>query len=125
MSDVQGGIDVLRIWIDPKTGKRIKILGNRYRMKYKKVAAHAAIRAFVHKRDNFTCRTCGISANPPADYDGREALLATDNLTIMVVDHILSLRRGGTNHPSNLQTLCDSCNARKSCLIEGAGGVYA
>ena len=45
-------------WTDPKTGKRIKILSNRYRMRYPKVHSHAVIRAFVHTRDDFTCQEC-------------------------------------------------------------------
>ena len=32
----------------------------------------------------------------------------------LTVDHIKARSLGGTNHLSNLQTLCDSCNAAKS-----------
>jgi 5-methylcytosine-specific restriction endonuclease McrA len=28
-------------------------------------------------------------------------------------DHVIPLSRGGTNHPSNIRTLCRSCNAAK------------
>ncbi len=107
-------------WTDPKTGKRIKILSNRYRMRYPKVHSHAVIRAFVHTRDDFTCQVCGRRSETPSDYDGRTALVSTDGVLI-VVDHKISLQRGGTNHPDNLQTLCDPCNARKFSLAVKIG----
>lgn len=34
-----------------------------------------------------------------------------NNLT---VDHVIPVSRGGTNHPANLQILCEKCNGRKS-----------
>lgn len=30
------------------------------------------------------------------------------------IDHIIELRHGGTNHPSNLQALCPQCHAVKT-----------
>lgn len=30
------------------------------------------------------------------------------------VDHIVRLKRGGTHHPSNLQSLCASCHSKKT-----------
>lgn len=38
------------------------------------------------------------------------------------VDHIVSLRRGGTNAPSNLRALCKACHARKTVAVDGALG---
>jgi 5-methylcytosine-specific restriction protein A len=35
------------------------------------------------------------------------------------VDHILPLRRGGTNDTSNLQSLCHSCHSRKTAAENG------
>lgn len=32
------------------------------------------------------------------------------------VDHIIRLRRGGTNSPDNLQSLCKSCHSKKTQL---------
>lgn len=53
------------------------------------------VRRAVFSRDGYACVECG----------------ATENLT---VDHILSVVRGGSNHLSNLQTLCRSCNSKKA-----------
>ena len=36
------------------------------------------------------------------------------------VDHIRSLRRGGSNEWSNLQALCKKCHARKTVKVDGA-----
>ena len=33
--------------------------------------------------------------------------------TDLTKDHVVPLSRGGTNHPSNLRTLCRACNSRK------------
>lgn len=38
------------------------------------------------------------------------------------VDHIVSLRRGGTNEWSNLQPMCKPCHARKTVAVDGALG---
>ncbi len=38
------------------------------------------------------------------------------------IDHIVPLRRGGSNDESNLQALCTSCHARKTVLHDGGFG---
>lgn len=53
------------------------------------------IREFIFKRDGYSCLKCGNS----------------DKLTI---DHILPVSKKGENKISNLQTLCKSCNSKKS-----------
>jgi len=73
--------------------------------------SNAALRAFVHHRDNYTCKRCGFAAPPPVNYTGRYALNHGDRP--LVIDHVLTLAAGGTTHPDNLQTLCDPCNASK------------
>ena len=65
------------------------------RLKHGKCPGHAALRKFVIERDGSACVRCGSTSN-------------------LVADHIVSRRNGGSHHPSNLQCLCDSCNARKA-----------
>jgi 5-methylcytosine-specific restriction endonuclease McrA len=72
-----------------------------------------ALRRFVLVRDAFTCRLCGAhSVVDPATYTGRYAPQA-DNDEPLVLDHVVPRCAGGTNHPDNLQTLCEICNHRK------------
>ena len=52
------------------------------------------IRTFIFKRDNHSCLRCG----------------SQDKLQ---VDHIFPISKGGVNKISNLQTLCNTCNAKK------------
>lgn len=52
----------------------------------------------VFVRDNFACKHCG----------GR---------MFLTVDHIKPVSLGGLTIPSNLQTLCRSCNSRKGNKI--------
>jgi 5-methylcytosine-specific restriction endonuclease McrA len=65
------------------------------RLKPGKSRGHAALRAFVIRRDGGRCVRCG----------SQHALVA---------DHIVSRRNGGSHAPTNMQCLCDSCNATKS-----------
>lgn len=51
------------------------------------------IRLAVLQRDHYRCQQCGRPANH--------------------VDHVIPKARGGTDHPSNLQALCASCNLEK------------
>jgi len=51
----------------------------------------------IWRRDNFTCQYCGKTIKDLP----------------LEVDHILPVSKGGTNAPSNLQTLCIDCNREK------------
>lgn len=111
------------IWTD-EGGRQWKAPTSKRRMDYARFPLHAAVRAFVHRRDEFKCRACGRKCScPSTPYDGVEAVICDDD-TLLVVDHILSLRRGGTNHPSNLQLLCDPCNARKVTTHDAPGRAW-
>lgn len=51
-------------------------------------------RVDILARDNYRCVFCGVSA--------KQAKLQ--------IDHIIPVSKGGSNNPSNLQTLCWECN---------------
>jgi len=55
------------------------------------------LRFEVFKRDEFVCQYCG--SNPPS--------------VILHVDHIISVKDGGSNEIDNLLTACESCNLGK------------
>ena len=54
----------------------------------------------VYARDRYRCVTCG----------------SQDDLTL---DHIHPVSKGGSNEPSNLQTMCRVCNSRKGATLDG------
>lgn len=60
------------------------------------------VRKYVFERDRYHCQSCG-KTNIEA------------NLTI---DHIIPLARSGQNDISNLQTLCRTCNEKKTSNID-------
>jgi hypothetical protein len=66
----------------------------------KRKSLNNSLRYIVMKRDNFKCCLCGKSP-------------ATNVLTILEVDHILPVVKGGLNNLDNLQTICKSCNIGK------------
>lgn len=94
---------------------------------FTKLPSHAALRAFVYVRDRFSCKWCGVTATAIDGYDGKTnvatGLRSTEGWDIwFVVDHVVSRRNGGSNHPSNLQMLCDPCNSAKSGLVDAKVG---
>ena len=49
----------------------------------------------IRERDGFRCQICGVQAS------------------LLQVHHVTSLYRGGSNHPSNLVTLCQKCHSKQ------------
>ena len=97
-------------WTDHK-GRRWPVSKMKTRLKYQ-IKSHAALRVFVFYRDSYKCQECGIKADfIPPKYDGRNAISCKN--WCLVLDHIRSVRNGGSHHPDNLKTLCSSCNTRK------------
>lgn len=58
-----------------------------------------SLRHDILVRDGFRCKYCGATAA-----DGAK----------LHVDHIIPIAKGGKTEPSNLQTLCETCNLGKS-----------
>lgn len=112
-------------WVDAQGVKRRTPMGKK--LNFPRVPLHADLRFFIYRRDKFICQDCGTMPNfINIDYSGK------DNLEVMrksrsgyslwlVIDHILSRRNGGGNHPCNLQTLCYACNSAKAGLIDSLG----
>lgn len=59
------------------------------------------VRFSIFARDNFRCVLCGADAST----------------TLLAIDHLTPVVRGGTNEPENLRTLCRECNLGK--MIHG------
>lgn len=62
-------------------------------------------RRLVLDRDNYSCVDCGRSPR-------------TDKGCVLHIDHRVPVAKGGTNHESNLQTLCDWCNLGKGVDLD-------
>lgn len=64
----------------------------------------SSLRKEIMKRDNYTCKICGIST-----YDEPHLLLE--------IDHIVPISKGGLTTKDNLQTLCWKCNRTKGAKM--------
>ncbi|TMS00132.1 HNH endonuclease [Nonomuraea basaltis] len=71
------------------------------------MAVSKRLRAEIFRRDNHTCQSCGATA-PDVKLEP---------------DHVIPVTLGGSDDPSNLQTLCESCNAGKSATPPDAAVV--
>lgn len=71
------------------------------------LAISKRLRHEIFRRDNFTCQGCGAKA-PDVK---------------LQPDHVIPTTLGGTDDPSNLQTLCEDCNAGKSATPPDAATV--
>ncbi len=60
-----------------------------------------ALREYIKKRDHYTCQICGDNIHKNPDI-------------ILEVDHIIPVSKGGETVEYNLQTLCRTCNRKKS-----------
>jgi 5-methylcytosine-specific restriction endonuclease McrA len=82
-----------------------------WRLKRKAIERGATIAEKFHPfdifdRDGWKCQICGTKTP--------KALRGTYKPNAPELDHIVPISKGGAHHPSNCQTSCRSCNARKS-----------
>lgn len=115
-------------WTDLK-GRVWPVVTSVGRLKFK-YPSHAALREHVFIRDGFKCCQCGACAvGVPEDWNGSTTLFTNTTLRsgwadLLVVDHILTLKAGGKNIVSNMQTLCETCNRRKQKIDKAATRAY-
>lgn len=74
---------------------------------YQRSLMSESLRYDILQRDNFRCVLCGASSKE----DGVK----------LEVDHILPVSKGGLSIPSNLRTLCKSCNQGKGAKYNPNG----
>lgn len=68
----------------------------------KRGSEFASVKPLILERDNFTCCRCGRQNHPSKP----------TNL-VLTVDHKIPVAQGGTNRPSNLETICNVCHSKK------------
>jgi 5-methylcytosine-specific restriction endonuclease McrA len=77
----------------------------------------AKLRAEVLDRNGFTCQMCGLT---PGDIDP-----ATGRKVRLHIGHIIDRSLGGNIEPSNLRTLCSTCNqGAKNITAEKPTGLW-
>lgn len=69
--------------------------------KFYRVWSWEALAKYILERDGATCRRCGGTHAGPAH---------SNRYTGWEVDHIVPVRNGGTDDPSNLRLLCHHCH---------------
>lgn len=81
----------------------------------------ARIRVAVFTRDAFQCRACGWAPSVvPPNYDGRYTIAEHrpgDRYRLLELDHVVPYSAGGLFVETNLQTLCNRCNASKGAKV--------
>jgi 5-methylcytosine-specific restriction protein A len=87
------------------------VRGNRHQRGYG--AAWERLRIEILERDAGLCQPClkvGVITTDTAGHRNQ-------------VDHIVPKTRGGTDDPSNLQTICPTCHKAKTARESNGGGV--
>lgn len=82
-----------------------KVRGNRHQRGYGK--EWTKLRLKILKRDNYLCQA----------HQSKGQLVSAKE-----VDHIISKAKGGTDDPSNLQSLCVQCHREKTARDNGKKG---
>ena len=107
---LQGDLEVLA-----DDGDRLQCQMRDVRIKSWRRAIGCALRAYVMRRDRFTCQRCGWTPGTPVDYDGTYAPRLGDRH--LELDHVFPVARGGPDGEDNLQVLCSPCNRSKGARV--------
>jgi len=108
----------LRTWLDA-WDHEWPVIPSRTPLEFRRSENHAALRYLVFGLGAFMCHECLAEpeVRPSLSWDGRSAVVLTTG-DCLVIDHKLSRRNRGTNHPENLQPLCEACNSRKASIVD-------
>ena len=99
-------------YLQTERGRESFYRSNLKRKSYKhKVNFTPHERKVILDRDNWKCCNCGIKVHDRSTGDWNTPDKAH-------IDHIIPLSKGGNSEPSNLQTLCRTCNLSKNNKIE-------
>lgn len=99
-------------WLQSEKGKQIGYYHRLKRLSYKhKVRFSPFERKQILDRDKWKCQNCGIKVHDRSTGNWNTPDKAH-------IDHIIPITKGGNSEPSNLQTLCRTCNLSKKDKIE-------
>jgi 5-methylcytosine-specific restriction endonuclease McrA len=95
-----------------------------------------SVRKAVFRRDNYTCRACGIVEHAVKRQRGGYGYYTQIDGVYLSIDHIHPRSLGGSSEMNNLRVLCTRCNTAKGArpawpegmagIVEGlVMGVYA
>ena len=79
----------------------------------RRVAIPSYVRDAIYFRDGGECRSCKKSIDRVLSPEARERY-----------DHIVPLAQGGANDITNIQLLCEACNAAKSSRLDPVSTLY-
>ena len=86
--------DGLDVSVEAQEAARLDEQARRSAEQYRKSPIPTELRWAVFRRDNYTCRQCGLQEDLQAD-------------------HVVPESKGGPTTMANLQTLCGGCNRKK------------
>lgn len=78
-----------------------------------KAGVRGSVRRAVFRRDNYTCRRCGVTGWEEQFPRGGFGYPTRISRVYLSIDHVVPRSLGGSSAPENLQVLCTTCNTRK------------